>query len=248
MKTDTYRKNHPDPKRAKLVELLEQLNLSVVSFDQLRSDAYEKHVAKHSIHELEQVYLTLLKPGEACEANQKKFPRWRSGKHNGKLPSVNTLLAVKQRMMADYLANDLIRLGDMLETVRNRSSGLPREQQAEVFNVILMVMGEEMLRAKGNGKDISQNLPVVDRLLRAAAIRFRERQGDRRLGLVENSNKTQASKVKLEWKKFQHKTGKPAPAAESAGSEADVEADNARTDELIEQVFGKNPYAKENQN
>ena len=49
--------------------------------DQPRSDAYRKPVAKHSIHGLVQGYLTLLKPVEPCEANQKKFPRWSSGRH-----------------------------------------------------------------------------------------------------------------------------------------------------------------------
>jgi hypothetical protein len=238
MKTNGIKTSHLDPERAKLVTLLEQLNLSVVSFDNLRNDAYEKHVAKLSIAELEQVYLTLLSPGEACAEIQKKFPRWISGKYKGRLPSINTLMSIKQRMMADYLANDLGRLEEMLETVRNRCTGLPVEQQAEVFNVMLSVIGEEMLRAKGNGKELSQNLPVVDRLLRAAGIRFRERQGERRLALRENVNKNQTNKLKLEWKKFQRKTGAP----ESAREVDDGPLDDDKTDALIDKVFGKNPY------
>jgi hypothetical protein len=92
--------------RDELVAVLEECGVSVAGFDGLRCDSYEKHLAKRSLAELESAYLTLLKPGEASAELQKKFPRWSKGhKYSEQLPSINTLMSIKHRIVAEETAN-----------------------------------------------------------------------------------------------------------------------------------------------
>jgi len=70
-----------------------------------------------------------------------------------------------------------------------------------VFDLGLTVLGEEMMRSKLEGKPISQNLAVMDRIMKGASIRFRERNDARRLELQERREVLRASKVELDWLK-----------------------------------------------
>ena len=223
----------PDSERAKLLALLQKFNISVESFDSLRCDSYEKHIAKRSIDELDSVYHTLLQPGAGYEEMRDKFPCWGGGsRYDGNLPAESTLCTIKHRIMADQTAHDLARFAHHMESLSNRLTGLSSAKQAEVFEVILSLIGEEMIRDKFDGKRLLQNLPALDRLLKASAIRFRERQGKKQNELREQE---------LNLKKNQQPAKPTAPPSVSPAGPFVEFTESEKTDAMIERIYGIKP-------
>ena len=123
MKNQTPASNPRDPKfnlqapnsqfqaptpRGALVAILDQFNISTASFDRLRSDSYEKHIAARSLDELEGFYRTLMEPYGSYEEKQKLCPVWnKGGKSGDKLPDARTLSRIKHRIMAEHVAVEL---------------------------------------------------------------------------------------------------------------------------------------------
>jgi hypothetical protein len=94
--------------RPALVAILEQFYISVPSFDGLRSDAYEKHIAAGSLIELEGFYRMLMEPYGSYKEKQKLCPVWnKGGKSGDKLPDARTLSRIKHRIMAEHVAVEL---------------------------------------------------------------------------------------------------------------------------------------------
>jgi hypothetical protein len=124
-----------------------------------------------------------------------------------------------------------------------RGRARDKDEAAVYFAEAVEILAEELLAAKVEGKPISENLKLMDRLLRVASLRVRERREAR-------------EEAKLEW----IKAGKPIqrepmigttglhPSAKSDSEtpvplpeEYDPEAMD-ETDLMLEKVFGKNPY------
>jgi len=267
MKTETPQTPHsetPDPKRSKLLAMFERLNLPVTMFDSLRSDAYEKDVAKQSVAQLEQVYLTLFNPGEACAEIQEQLPRWTDGKHAGRRPSINTLMKIKNRIMAQHVADDLDEHVEQMNSLLNRLSGLPADLRKDVYDLMMTVLGEELFKAKFDGKKLMENLPVVKCIMKDKELKMREREAAERLALQKTSKELQKSRLELEEKKlaqrrqeaeFRRSTiGGTSSAADHRPSphqippnepSADEEDSGLTEDEksarLLERAFGKPP-------
>ena len=226
-----------DSEHVKLLALLDKFNISVASFDSLRSDSYEKHIAKRSLAELDSVYATLLQPGSGYEEKRASFPRWGDGsKFSGNLPSMSTLCTIKHRIMAEQTAKDLDWFASQMEALSSRLTGLPTAKQAQVFEVILSLVGEELVRDKFDGKRLLKNLPAVDRLLKAAAIRSRERQSDRRIQLREQELNLKQAKLLAELADSPSK-----PSALPPAKPASALTESEKTDAMIERIYGLKP-------
>ena len=226
-----------DAERAKLVTLLEKHNVSIGSFDSLRSDSYEKHIASRSLAELDSVYYTLLQTGSGYEEKRADFPRWGGvSKFSGNLPSMSTLCTIKHRIMADQSVKDLDWFTIQMESLSNRLTGLPTAKQAQVFEVVVSLVGEELVRDKFDGKRLLENLPAVDRLLKAATIKSRERQGDKRHQLREQELNLKQARQLAEQAASPSKPSAP-PPAQSARALTESE----KTDAMIERIYGLKP-------
>jgi hypothetical protein len=258
----------PDPERAKLLAMFERLNLPVTMFDSLRSDAYEKDVAKQSVGQLERVYLTLFNPGEACTEIQEQLPRWTDGKHAGRLPSINTLMKIKHRIMAQYVADDLGEHVEQMNSLLNRLSGLPADLRKDVYDLMMTVLGAELFKAKFNGKKLMEHMPVVKCIMKDKEMKMRERESAERLELQKTSKELQKSRLELEQKKLAQRQQEAAtdatprrrrreetpsihqatqgasatPPNEPAQEEEDSGlTEDEKTDRLLERAYGKPP-------
>lgn len=241
---------NPPPTRQALVALLEQCHVSLPSFDALRCDSYEKHLAEHSLAELETFYERLLKPGAGYEAIQSQCPRWHAGhKFSGRLPSLVTLRTIRRRLLADQALDDLTRQAEFLKSLKKRLTGVSAADQNDIFDAILALMNEELLGARLDGQPLLKNLPALDRLLKAAAVRARIRQGDTRNRLRE---KIQGGRLKLDREKFEHQVKQAKAEAMPHGgpdNEPEVEhdednsgmTDREKTQAWIESIYGPKP-------
>jgi hypothetical protein len=183
--------------------LLERFSYSPASFDALRADAYEKQLAAHSLDSLELLYSTLLVPGLTLEKAQSDCPTWPKGPYAGKLPAINTLSEIKQRLLAESTLNDLGRTSAFLEKIRARAANLPAGQQAEVLDSVITMVGDELIQAKLKGSPIAASIEVVDRLLNASSAKTRASQEDQKIKLRERAEERQGRKLKLEREKFE---------------------------------------------
>jgi hypothetical protein len=230
----------PDPERAKLLTVLERHNVSVESFDSLRSDSYEKHIASHSLADLDSVYSRLFRTVtdlEEQEELRESFPRWGTGsKFNGHLPGKFTLFMIKQRIMAEQTVKDLDWFISQMETLSNRLTGLPTAKPAQVFDVVVALVTEELVRDKFDGKRLLDNLPAVDRLLKAAAIKSREQQADKQNQLREQELNLKQARQLAELAVIPSKPSPP-PPTQSASALTESE----KTDALIERIYGLKP-------
>jgi hypothetical protein len=177
----TEQPNGSEPASAKatarqaLVEILEDYGLSVAGFDALRKDAYEKQVAAESPAELGQIYEALLDPGLGFAAARERCPVWPAGsRHQGKLPSMMTLREIKERILLEWSVRDRVKHSGFLKQLQ--AVGLDNEA---VLEAAAMILGEELLTAKLNGKPLSENLRVLDRLMRIAGLQLRQRKEKR---------------------------------------------------------------------
>ncbi len=162
--------------RKRLIEILENYGLLVTGFDGLRSDAYEKQVAAESPEKLERVYEALLDPALGFKEVRERCPVWPEGSRlAGKLPSMMTLREIKERILLEWKVQDRMKHGGFVE--RLQEVGLNDEQ---MMAAAAMILGEELLSAKMNGKPISENLRVLDRMLRIAGLQLRQRREKRR--------------------------------------------------------------------
>lgn len=171
--------------RQKLLSVLAQYGIAPAAFDALRADAYEKHIATHSLEDLERLYATILDPALGYAQMQPLCPRWPSGRLAGRLPGLQTLCDIKHRLMAEQTLNDLDRMEKLLKNLRHRTSAQSVELQTEMFNAVIAMLGEELLAAKLDGQPIMENLRVVDRLLKVSALRLRQQQAEARQKLQE---------------------------------------------------------------
>jgi hypothetical protein len=130
--------------------------------------------------------------------------------------------------MAEQTVNDLDRFTHHIQSLTSRLSGLSIAKKAEVFEVILSLIGEELVRDKFDGKRLLQNLPAVDRLLKAAAIKFRERQDEKRNELREQELNLKKSK----------QPGKPATLPAPAAGPSIKLTESEKTDAMIERIYG----------
>ena len=145
----------------------------------------KKHLATHSLTDLEQLYATILNPALSYLQMQPLCPPWPSGRQIGRLPSLETLRTIKHRLMAEQTINDLVQTEGFLKTLRHHSTVQSVALQTELFNAIIALLGEELLAAKLDGKPITENLRGVDRLIKVAALRLRQQQGEARQKLQE---------------------------------------------------------------
>jgi hypothetical protein len=196
-------KKFSQEQRAALVALLERFNLSVESFDALRSDAYEQSLARHSLEHLELLYAELLKPGQPLDQAQENCPPWPAGtKLAGRQPSIGTLSEISQRLRAEATLNDLGVVSRFMDKIRNRATSLPVGQQTEVLDTLVNLVGEELISSKMKGKALTDNLPVLDRLLIADSNKTRARQEEKKIELKERAEKRAASKLGLDERKI----------------------------------------------
>ena len=157
--------------RKELVVLFEDYGLLVAGFEGLRSDAYEKRVAAESPAKLEQIYEALLDPGLGFKEVRERCPVWPAGSRQaGKLPSMMTLREIKERILLEWKVRDRMKHDGFVE--RLQEVGLDDEQMMAAAS---MILGEELLSAKFNGTPISENLRVLDRMLRIAGLKLRWR-------------------------------------------------------------------------
>jgi hypothetical protein len=177
----TEQPNGSEPASAKatarqaLVAILEDYGLSVAGFDALRKDAYEKQVAAESLEGLERVYEALLDPALGFAAARERCPVWPAGSRQaGKLPSMMTLREIKERLLLEWSVQDRVKHSGFLKQLQ--AVGLDNE---EVLEAAAMILGEELLTAKLNGKPISENLRVFDRFMRVTAMQWRQRREKR---------------------------------------------------------------------
>ena len=225
--------------RQKLLALLAQFNISPAAFDALRADAYEKRIAAHSLTDLELLYATVLNPALSYVQMQPLCPPWPNGRQAGRPPALQTLCDIKHRIMAEQTLNDLGRMEKLLKSLRHRSTVQSVELQTELFNAVVALLGEELLSAKLDGKPIAENLPAVDRLIKVAALRLRQQQGEARLKLQERRED------RLD--RRQPGNQPEDPSAEPAEYEEDhsglTEDEKSRI--LIERIYGPISVAKE---
>ncbi len=170
--------------------LLEGYGVSVAGFDGLRSDAYEKHIAARSLEELETVYSALLRPGAGYEKAQAECPGW--GKGN-KPPGITTLRVIKQRIMNEQAIRERVQSDGFVADEADADDRQHRQHSGkaldtpEYFESAVRTLSRELLNAKLDGKPISENLRVMDRLLRGAAIGFRKEHAGQRVELAKEA-------------------------------------------------------------
>jgi hypothetical protein len=237
--------------------VLERFHISRAAFEELRSDSYEKHIARRSLDELEAFYTALLNTGEHYVAIQKVCPRWDDDeKHAGKLPSIRTLTVIKRRIMAEHTVDSLGANEQFLKVFRARAKGLPAERQAALYDTILELLGNELIAAMLEGKPLLGNLKGVDRIMKAKAMATRAEQGKRRLKIREGGLRIRTER--LEWQCQQRQKadeGRGSRAEGQAGNPEALSGDNEEegeeeydpeamdeTDVMMEKVFGKNPF------
>jgi len=202
MKTPISNLQSP-PSRHALVAILDQFNISTASFDRLRSDSYEKHIAARSLAELEGLYRTLLAPSGSYEEKQKLCPVWnKGGKGEDKLPDITTLSRIKNRIIAQHVADDLVQHFDRLESLQNRLSGLPADLRKDVYDLMMTVLGEELFKAKFDGKRLMDHMPVVKCIMKGKELKLRERDTAEQVELQKTSKELQSKRLELEEKKL----------------------------------------------
>jgi hypothetical protein len=161
--------------RSELVAMLDNYGLAVAGFDSLRKDAYEKQVAAVSLEDLERVYEALLDPALGFKEVRERCPVWPAGSRlAGKMPSMMTLREIKERILLEWSVQDRIKHSDFLKQIQE--VGLDSEQFMDAAGLLL---GAELFSAKLDGKLISDNLRVFDRLLRVVGIQLRLRKEKR---------------------------------------------------------------------
>ncbi len=174
--------------------MLENYGLLVAGFDALRSDAYEKQLAASSLEGLERVYEALLDPALGFAEVREKCPVWPEGSRlAGKLPSMMTLREIKERILLEWKVRDRMKHGGFVE--RLQEVGLDDEQTMAAAS---MILGDELLAAKFNGTPISENLRVLDRMLRIAGLKLRwqnQRGAGAKMGKVQESVQCSVSSV-----------------------------------------------------
>jgi hypothetical protein len=211
--------------RVELVEVLERFGISVAGFDRLRSDSYEKQIAGRSLAELEQLYEVLVAPCSGYREMALLCPKW--GKDH-KPPHWMTLQRIKERLMLEGSVAERLRAKGLIQARKGgkgkRAKDQDEDEAAVYFAEAVEILSEELLSAKAKGKPISENLKVVDRLLRVAALRVRERRETR-------------EKAKLEW----IQAGKPMVRPKPTGPVKPPET----VDQMFERVYGRNPFKKE---
>ncbi len=230
----------PDTLRTELVEVLERYGVSVAGFDGLRSDSYEKHIASRSLAELAMVYSGLFRTSGPVEEVQAKLPRWspEHKKHGDKPPALSTLMLIKERIRTEQSVREWRKAKGLIAA---RAEGGSHDDAREFYQEGMEILAEELLAAKVDGKPISENLKVVDRLLKAALLEVRERREAR-------------GEARLEWEK----AGKPitkkadtnkkpndgtiSSTAQSINNHRDTEDTEKTIKE--QQVFGNNGQKK----
>ncbi len=89
---------------------------------------------------------------------------------------------------------------------------------------------------------------VIGQLLKASAIRYRERQGDQRTAQRDRSHKIQAERLVLAKEKFAHQmesaNGQKGNEAEPEGEEVEEDpgsgmTESEKTEAFIERIYGK---------
>ena len=183
--------------------------MSVSGFDALRSDTYEKHIAARSLTELEGLYRTLLAPSGSYEEKQKLCPVWRKGgQGEDKLPDITTLSRIKHRIRAGQMVDDVDEKMERLRVMVERLAGVSISKKTAILDAMLALMGAELWDAKLEGKPVTENLPVVDRVIKAVAAKARVEQGDTRNRQME---KIQNGRLELEQKKFEFQVKQATP-------------------------------------
>lgn len=163
-------KTKPHPQ---LLALLAQFSIAPATFDALRADAYEKHLAARSLPELEKFYETLFDPALNYRQIQAASPPWSLKKYGGHRPSLETLREIRQRIRLDQTAHHLAALPNLLTSLKTAAPSFFGGQTSDFLDLLIALLGEELLSAKFDGKPISENLRLVDRLLKAEALRRR---------------------------------------------------------------------------
>src|SRR3984885_9210091 len=167
--------------RAELVTVLEECGVLVSGFDGLRCDSYEKHLAGRSLVELAAFYHRLLNPSEGYAKVRKGCLPWGEGNvYAGKLPSVKTLTEIKERIQMEQSVRERLKVKGLLNARKGGHRGKAKgakidgRLEKEYLREAVEMLAEELLSAKLAGKPGMENLKVMDRLLRVAALRLRE--------------------------------------------------------------------------
>ncbi len=232
--------------REELVAVLEECGVSVKGFDGLRSDSYEKHLAGRSLVELEAFYRRLVYPSIGYgKIRQQCLPWGPESQYHGKLPTVKTLIDIKERILLEQAVRTRMKAKKLVGALGSgQAEGEAKESGSmidstmidvmEYFKVAMEILAEELLVAKLEGKPVMENLKVLDRLVRVAGLRLRERKDNREQARFEWEEEDRHGQNKAESEK--RESGNEGDDREtSQESEYDPEA-------LIERVFGANPF------
>jgi hypothetical protein len=131
----------------------------------------------------------------------------------------------------------------LLTSLRHRSSALSKELQTEMFNAIIAMLGEELLTAKLDGQPIMENLRVMDRLIKVAALRLREQQGEARLKLEERREDRQARRQPSNNPTTSKSSNPSTPKSSNPTSNPPSPrmTESEKTDAMIERIYGLKP-------
>jgi hypothetical protein len=219
--------------RRKLVELLERFNLSVESFDNLRSDAYEHALARHSLEHLELLYTELTKPGN----REPSVPPWPPmTPRAGKLPSTGALSEIGTRLRTEQTLNSLGRVSGFLDSIQRRASALSVGQQGKVLDTVISLVGEELIQAKLGGAPMLALLPVVDRLLTNEGMKSKGQLEEKKLSLRERAEDRAKEALALEQRKFMRATAESQLDETLRRRVNEIAASGAPRGAMIEQV------------
>ncbi len=161
--------------RRQLISILEGFGLSVASFDGLRSDSYEKQIAGWPLRDLERFYEILLGAGRSYKEMALECPTWGEQK---KAPHFTTLKGIKHRIMAEQSLNEkmqaraLVAAREAGRVVSAEEVELP--EGVDYLEEGIEILGEELLSAKLDGRPVSENLRLLDRLLKMGSLRVKE--------------------------------------------------------------------------
>jgi hypothetical protein len=217
--------------RTELVAVLEECGVSVKGFDGLRSDSYEKHLAGRSLVELEAFYRRLVYPSIGYGKIRKQCLPWGSeSQYHGKLPTVKTLIDIKERILLEQAVRARMKAKKLMGALGSgRAESKAQELAMEYFKVAMEILAEELLVAKLEGKPVMENLKVVDRLVRVAGLRLRERKDNR-------------EQTRFEWEAEDRQTEVEEKA--EAVRIANLPEPEYDPEALIERAFGPNPFKK----
>lgn len=179
---------------AEILAVLEAHGLNWQTFTTLRSDSYEKQLAKSSPESLDKFYSLLFLPGIPLELKAAQCPDWPAGtKQDGSKPTTRILSEVATRWNSERCLDVVGEVGKMIAKFRSKISGLPNSQMDNVTDSLCAMLSQEILAAKLEGKDLSQQTKALNQLLKKQKLQ----QSQQEINLARDKFEFDASKAAL---------------------------------------------------